>query len=97
MSSIVSDTLGEVVLADTPLMSAGLSSIMVTRAITSLNDVLSTGLPSTLVFTHPTVNEVARFISPRITDSIMTGAFHVERDGCQKHRHALANIHFALP
>ena len=60
ISSIVSETLGEGVAVDVPLMEAGFSSLMATRVVSKLEDEFATSMPATLLFDHPTIDSLAQ-------------------------------------
>ena len=56
---IATQLTGTAISLDAPLMSAGLDSVAATELSTRLNERLETGLPSTLLFDHPSLRSVA--------------------------------------
>merc|ERR1711965_111300 len=63
VSAVVLETVGTLVAADTPLMSAGLDSIAATELATTLAQRVDAELPQTLLFDHPTTGAVASFVA----------------------------------
>ena len=63
VSTVVLETAGTSVAADTPLMSAGLDSISATALATTLAQRVDAELPQTVLFDHPTTRAVASFVS----------------------------------
>ena len=63
VSATVLETLGTIVGADTPLMSAGLDSIAATDVANELSKRVDAELPQTLLFDHPTTGAAASFVA----------------------------------
>lgn len=55
--------LGTEVSAEVPLMSAGMDSIAATEFTRILSDAVGMGLPSTLLFDHPTIKGISHFVN----------------------------------
>ncbi|KAK7241741.1 hypothetical protein SO694_00152034 [Aureococcus anophagefferens] len=64
VSATTASLLGTLVDKDASLMSAGLDSIGATELARGLGDAISTELPSTLVFDHPSVAAIATAFAP---------------------------------
>ena len=63
VSTVVLETAGTSVAADTPLMSAGLDSIAATALATTLAQRVDAELPQTVLFDHPTIRAMASLVS----------------------------------
>ena len=63
VSTVVLETAGTSLAADTPLMSAGLDSIAATALATTLAQRVDAELPQTVLFDHPTIRAVASFLA----------------------------------
>lgn len=63
---IVADTAGGFVDADAPIMEAGVDSLGAVNLRSQLQSIMGedTNLPSTVVFDHPTVRDLANFLAP---------------------------------
>ena len=59
VADIAMVVMGTGLVVDSPLMSAGLDSIGVTELTRKLGERLGTGLASTLLFDHPSVNAIS--------------------------------------
>ena len=70
MRSLVTEVIGTSVDVDAPLMQAGLNSLGSLRLGTSLKDALSSHVPATLVFDHPTMQAVLHHLNARHTSQI---------------------------
>merc|ERR1711978_174230 len=63
VSTVVLETAGTSLAADTPLMSAGLDSIAATALATTLAQRFDAELPQKVLFDHPTTRAVASLVS----------------------------------
>lgn len=62
-AAVLHTLLGTEVAAEVPLMSAGLDSMAAIEFTRILGDAVGVELPSTLLFDHPTINSISRFVS----------------------------------
>ena len=69
ISEAVEETHGTTIARDTPLMSAGIDSLAATELTTLLTDRLGTELEPTVLFDHPTIDSLAKFVAAS-TDAV---------------------------
>ena len=70
ITQVATSLLGTAVPCDSSLMSAGLDSLGVTEFARELGDRLGIGLPSTLLFDHPSLATISRSLAPRANCSL---------------------------
>ena len=70
ISEAVEETHGTSISRDTPLMSAGIDSLAATELTTLLTDRLGTELEPTVLFDHPTIDSLAKFVAATDTASV---------------------------
>jgi acyl carrier protein len=69
ISKAVEEIQGTAIASDTPLMSAGIDSLAATELTALLTDRLGTELEPTVLFDHPTIDSLAKFVAAA-TDAV---------------------------